>query len=207
MFGRGEGQQASHTTDIYTDGQPYLKSRAGAFLLAGGLTLPGGATTAPPTPPPTTPPPASSDSTPYHFESDAQGWAASGALVTGVASSTTRAWAGSRSLAVTLSASASGTGRVFVTQPSAPAGATVSFRVWLPTGHRLTGVQPFVQQGAAGNYVWTGAWASAASLTPGAWNTVSVQVPAGAAALSQLGLELFTSGAGTAPLFVDAVAW
>jgi hypothetical protein len=55
LFGRGEGRQASHLTDVYTDGQLFLKSRAGAFLKAGGLAIPAGSTTTPT--PPTTPTP------------------------------------------------------------------------------------------------------------------------------------------------------
>ncbi|HYO52216.1 hypothetical protein [Archangium sp.] len=44
LFGRGEGRQAAHTNDVYTDGQLFLKSRAGAFLKAGGLPIPAGST-------------------------------------------------------------------------------------------------------------------------------------------------------------------
>jgi hypothetical protein len=42
LFGRGEGRQSSHTNDYYTDGQLFMKSRAGAFLKAGGLAIPRG---------------------------------------------------------------------------------------------------------------------------------------------------------------------
>jgi hypothetical protein len=42
LFGKGEGRQSSYTNDVYTDGQLFMKSRAGAFLKAGGLTLPAG---------------------------------------------------------------------------------------------------------------------------------------------------------------------
>jgi hypothetical protein len=42
LFGRGEGRQSSYTNDYYTDGQLFMKSRAGAFLKAGGLAVPPG---------------------------------------------------------------------------------------------------------------------------------------------------------------------
>jgi hypothetical protein len=42
LFGKGEGRQSSYTNDYYTDGQLFMKSRAGAFLKAGGLALPRG---------------------------------------------------------------------------------------------------------------------------------------------------------------------
>ena len=205
LFGRGEGQQASHTNDVYTDGQPYLKSRAGAFLTAGGLSLPVGPIT---TPPPTTPPPTGSDAAPFNFEAGVQGWTASGSQVAGVSSSSTRAYAGSRSLAVAMAGPAGGPSRVSVLAPAVGGGRTVSFRVWLPSGHKLSGVQPYVQQGAAGGWAFTSTWVSATSLTPNAWNTVSVTVPASATApLSQLGLELFTSASWSGTVHVDSVAW
>jgi len=52
LFGRGEGRQSSYQNDYYTDGQLFMKSRAGAFLKAGGLAIPAG-TTGTTTPPPT----------------------------------------------------------------------------------------------------------------------------------------------------------
>jgi hypothetical protein len=39
LFGPGAGGQAYHTNDVYTDGQRFMQSRAGAFLNAGGLPL------------------------------------------------------------------------------------------------------------------------------------------------------------------------
>lgn len=39
LFGAGASGQSSYTNDVYTDGQLFMKSRAGAFLNAGGLPL------------------------------------------------------------------------------------------------------------------------------------------------------------------------
>jgi hypothetical protein len=39
LFGPGAGGQSSYKNDVYTDGQPFMKSRAGAFLNAGGLPI------------------------------------------------------------------------------------------------------------------------------------------------------------------------
>ncbi len=39
LFGAGERYQSSHRNDHYGDGQPFMKSRAGAFLNAGGLPI------------------------------------------------------------------------------------------------------------------------------------------------------------------------
>lgn len=39
LFGAGAGEQSWYDNDVYTDGQLFMKSRAGAFLNAGGLPL------------------------------------------------------------------------------------------------------------------------------------------------------------------------
>jgi hypothetical protein len=220
LFGKGEGRQSSYTNDYYTDGQLFMKSRAGAFLKAGGLTIPRGSTTSPtvttptPTPTPTpvptptpTPTPSTGDAAPFNFESGTQGWSAAG-LAASVSTATARAWSGSYSLAVTLNGTASGMSRVSVGNASVPAGRTVSFKLWLPVGSRLTAVQPYVQQGATGSWAYTSKWTSATTLRAGEWNTVTVQVPTTATTpLHQLGLELFTDAAWSGTVHVDSVSW
>jgi hypothetical protein len=42
LFGRGEGQQSSYENDQYSEGELFMKSRAGAFLAAGGLPISAG---------------------------------------------------------------------------------------------------------------------------------------------------------------------
>ncbi|MDY7230370.1 hypothetical protein [Hyalangium rubrum] len=206
LFGKGEGRQSSYTNDYYTDGQLFMKSRAGAFLKAGGLVIPAGPTLPGTTPPPT--PPPSTDPAPFHFENGTQGWTRWGATITGISSSSARAWAGSRSLAVSMAGAVNGLAKVYVPGASVPRGRTVSFRVWVPAGSRVTALQPYVQQGAGGGWRYTGTWISAATLRTGAWNTVSVQVPANAVLpLQELGLELSTNGSWTGTVHVDSVSW
>jgi len=218
LFGAGAGGQSSYQNDTYSDGQLFMKSRAGAILSAGGVTLAtgsgtgtagttgtggrggstgaggGGGTAMPP-----------SDTAQYNFEAGTQGWASSGAPLTGAASSTTRAFAGTRSLAV--SVAGSGAANVVVGSPAVPAGRVVSFRVWIPSGSGLSSIQPFVLQGAAGNWTWTGNWRAASSLTANAWNTITVTVPSNAAALAQLGVEISTATSWTGTVYVDSVGW
>lgn len=149
---------------------------------------------------------SSGDTAQYNFESSAQSWISTGSTITGVARSTDRAFAGTASLKVNLGTSA-GDGFSKVTNPAVPAGATVTFRIWIPSGSTLTAVQPYVLQGAAGNWAWTGTYRSIGQLSAGSWNTLSVQVPAGAAALAELGV-MFSRSAGTATAaYVDSVAY
>jgi hypothetical protein len=214
LFGAGAGGQSSYQNDNYTDGQLFMKSRAGAILNAGGVTLAtGGGVTGTGGSGGTTGTggttgsggASGSDSAQYNFESGAQGWAASGAPLTGAASSTTRAFAGTHALAV--SVGGSGTATVTVSSPAAGAGKVVTFHLWVPSGSGISSLQPFALQGASGNWTWTGNWRAISSLTANAWNTVQVTVPANAAPLAQLGVEVASGTSWTGTLYVDAVAW
>lgn len=215
LFGAGAGGQSSYQNDIYSDGQPFLRSRAAAILNNGGVPIAdgrggtggaggaggsagaaGGAGMGAP-----------SDPSRYGFESTTQGWGTSGGILSSVASSADRSFAGDSSLKLNVSGAA-GSARARVTNPPTPAGATVTFRIFLPAGTAVSAVQPYVLQGAAGSWRWTGAWRAASSLTAGAWNTISLQVPSNAAVpLAELGVEITTQASWSGALYVDAVNW
>jgi hypothetical protein len=211
LFGKGEGRQSSYTNDVYTDGQLFMKSRAGAFLKAGGLAIPatgvtppGGTTPVEPPPPPAPPPAAVA----FNFESTTQGWTRWGSIVPSLSTSSTRAYAGSRSLEVKLTGAPGGVGKAYVSGASVPAGKTVTFNVWIPTGSRVSALQPYMMQGASGGWRWSGSWIGASSLKAGAWNTLTLPVPTNAVSpFQELGLEIFTDASWTGSLYVDAVSW
>jgi hypothetical protein len=83
----------------------------------------------------------------------------------------------------------------------------VTFHVWIPSGSALASIQPFVLQGASGNWTWTGNWQAASSLKTNAWNTLQVTVPANAAPLFQLGVQVATGASWTGTIYVDSVSW
>jgi hypothetical protein len=149
---------------------------------------------------------APTDASRYNFEAGTQAWSSTGGMLTSLSSSTDRAFLGARSLKVTVSGGP-GTQRVFVGAPPAPAGASLSFRVFVPAGSAVSSVQPYVLQGAAGNWAWTGSWRGIASLSPGQWNTILVSVPANAAPLQELGVEIGTNASWSGAVYVDAVSW
>jgi hypothetical protein len=142
----------------------------------------------------------------YNFESSAQAWTSSGASIASVARSTERAFAGAASLKVTFGSSA-GDGFAKISNPPVAAGRTVTFHVWIPSGTSLSAIQPYVLQGAAGGWAWTGTWRAVGSLQAGNWNTLSVQVPPGAAALAELGVVFTLSGPSTSAAYIDSVAY
>ncbi|MET0594893.1 MAG: hypothetical protein ABW133_19495 [Polyangiaceae bacterium] len=225
LFGAGAGGQSSFQNDTYTDGQLFMKSRAGAILRAGGVPLSGGsggsdAGTGTPSADAgtdrndaggaidagndgaSTP----ADSARYNFETGNQSWVASGAPISSVASSATRSFAGAKSLAVTLSGA--GAASAFVRSPTVSAGNVIAFRVFVPSGNVIASIQPYVLQGAAGGWAWTGAWRAGSSLTANAWNTISVTVPSNAKTpLDQIGVEFTTNAGANATAYVDSVTW
>ncbi|HEX3852720.1 MAG TPA: hypothetical protein VHW01_17270, partial [Polyangiaceae bacterium] len=79
--------------------------------------------------------------------------------------------------------------------------------VWIPSGTAVASIQPYVMQGASGGWAWTGNWQTLANLHAGAWNTSTVQVPANASALAELGVQFTLNGAQSGALYVDAVNW
>jgi len=144
----------------------------------------------------------------YGFESGVQSWTSSGGMIYALESSTAHAFAGSRSLAVGINSTASGSQQVYVTAPPIPAGKTVIFHVWIPSGSAISAVQPFVQQGTAGKWAWTGNYQAIGSLKTNAWNTLTVTVPSNAVTpLGSLGVQFGTSGAWTGTCYVDSVGW
>jgi len=146
------------------------------------------------------------DAAQYSFESGTQGWAGT-ANVTGVAQASSPVFSGSRSLAANVNLTAAGTATFAVSSPSVPAGKTVTFHLYIPAGAPITSVQPYALQGAAGGWAWSGNYQPISALKTGAWNTLTVNVPANAAALYQLGVQVSTSAAWKGSVYADSVAW
>jgi hypothetical protein len=141
------------------------------------------------------------------FEANVQGWMNDPASTpfTRVATSTAQRFAGSLSLAGSITA----TGAAFYTllvsppNPLVPAGTTVTYRVFIPTGAMIDYVTPFVQESAPA-YTWTG---MGLAYTPGIWNMFTVTYPANSAAINLLGVQFHTSAAWTGTVYVDSINW
>jgi hypothetical protein len=68
-------------------------------------------------------------------------------------------------------------------------------------------VQPYVLEGPAGGWRWTGNYKSLSQLHPGEWNAIQVVVPSDAAQLDSLGVEFFSNGSTASTAYVDSVTW
>ena len=151
------------------------------------------------------------DNAQYGFESSSQGWtmaAGSGAFTT-IARSTARHFAGQASLAASINATATANYILEVSPPTPaiPAGASVTFHVYIPAGTGLTSIQPYVQEGQSGGFRFTGTSVGAAAFTLDGWTTVTVTVPTNATAILRLGVRFISSGAWMDTVYVDSVSW
>lgn len=139
----------------------------------------------------------------FHFETDPQRWSASGSQISGIATSTTRDYAGNQSLAVNFNGATAGTSSVNVNDVAVTAGTTITFRVWIPSGSQITTVEPYLQDY---NWAWSQSWYG--SLTANAWNTLTLTVPSTATTpLKLLGIRFTTSAAWTGTCYIDSVSW
>jgi hypothetical protein len=146
---------------------------------------------------------ANPDPAQFNFETDPQRWSSSGSQISGVATSTAQHFAGNQSLAVNFNGSAAGTSSASVGNVAVLPGMTITFLVWIPSGSKITTLQPYMQDR---NWAWTSSWYG--SLTPNAWNTVALPVPPTAVAPFQnLGLQFTTSAGWTNTCYIDSVSW
>ena len=139
----------------------------------------------------------------FNFETDPQGWAGGGGVISGVATSTAQHYAGNQSLAVNINSTASGSSSVSVGNVSVLPGMTITFHVWIPSGYKISNLQPYMQDN---NWAWTSSWYG--SFTPNAWNTLSLTVPANAVSpFHNLGIQFNTSAGWTNTCYIDSVSW
>ena len=139
----------------------------------------------------------------YHFETDPQGWYGGGGIISGVSNSTVQKYAGNQSLAVNFNYTTASNSSVTLNDVPAPAGATITFRVWIPSGHKISTIEPIVQDY---NWGWSQNWYG--SLNGNAWNTLTVTVPSTATIpLKRLNLKFTTNGGWTNTCYVDSISW
>lgn len=143
------------------------------------------------------------DPTQFHFETDTQPWAASGAQIGGIATSTAQHFAGKQSMAVNFNGTSAGASSVEMSYAVVPAGATITFHVWIPAGSQITAIEPYLA-----DYNWASTSNPTTSFTAGAWNTLTLKVPATATTpLNRLGLKMTTGAAWTGTVYVDSIDW
>jgi hypothetical protein len=140
----------------------------------------------------------------YDFEKGSQGWTSTGLPIASVAPSSTQHFNGSKSLSVNFAAGETGTASAYVENPTVPAGATVTFHVWVPSGTNLAWIKPF----ATGlNGQLAGPQIPMGSVQTNAWNTLHLTVPSVAWKTALLGVQFGSSAPWSGTCFIDAVGW
>jgi len=139
----------------------------------------------------------------FNFETDPQSWWAGGSPIAGIATSNAQQFAGNQSLAVNFNSTTSGSSSVGVGNVAVLPGMTITFHVWIPGGHKISSIQPYMQDH---NWNWTSSYYG--SFTANAWNTLTLTVPQSAVSPFQnLGLQIATSTGWTNTCYIDSVSW
>jgi hypothetical protein len=139
----------------------------------------------------------------YNFESDIQGWQSGGASAS-TSLSAGQSLAGAGSLAIKLNQASHA--EVSVANPAIASARQITFNIFIRDNARVASLQPYAKEGAAGNWAWHGNWTSYQRLLPGRWNTISVDIPAGAQALDSIGLQISMREPYDGTLFLDSVS-
>jgi endoglucanase len=160
-----------------------------------------------PTPSPTStpsstpsPPPPPPSGTVYDFETGLAGWQTAWGGAT-IAGSTTRAFTGTHSVAITVPAVKDWPAVDNQTGPfpGLASGNVASFQIWSPAANPLT-IVPFVYDGS-----WSPHFTAAVSLNPG-WNLISFVVPT-VSAFHGIGFQMTNLNAWGGTLYLDTVGW
>ncbi len=86
-----------------------------------------------------------------------------------------------------------------------PVGATVTYQVWVPEGHKISDLQGFMQTTTSGSWVSEGR--SGSQIGAGAWTQLSIRVPESYAGRDplELGVRLLVNGPWSGVVYIDAV--
>jgi hypothetical protein len=162
----------------------------------------------PPEPPGAELPPISADYPhQYEFEVDVQSWRIEGEAGTIFRRSGDQFNRGAASLAVDFNG-LPGNLRIFVNDVTVPANTPVDFHLRLPDGCVPASVQPYMVEGEATAYRWTGAWYPGESYHPGQWDAVGFTVPADVTnPVGSLGLDFAVPLGCSGTVYVDTVGW
>lgn len=231
LFGMGADCQSSYENDYDSTGQLFLNSRAKAFYAAGGLSLGTGSTVDAGVdagtdagvvdsgvrdagvdagrPDSGTPDAGTGtgDVAQFNFETGLQGFYTTGKVLTGVSLTNSVVYAGKGSLAVAISGKSKGLQQVLVDNPVIPAGVTLNFRVYVPSGTPISSVQVFAQESSATGWRWNANWVDANVIAKNSWVTLSVPLPKDASAIQSMGVEFNVNKLATGTVYIDSIGW
>ena len=138
----------------------------------------------------------------YDFEDGTtDGWGTDYGPAT-VANSTAEAFSGTHSLAVTLTGAGNPGIASLAAPPGVAAGTVLTYHLYEPAGATVVSANPYAVDGD-----WNYYFGGAVSLSPGAWTTLTLKVPALQAGLRYIGVEFENGGGVKTTLYLDAIGW
>lgn len=137
----------------------------------------------------------------YNFERGGA-WTGLDGAVDGTSNTGAVAFLGFSSMQIDLDGASDG--RVWTEPSTSPSpGATVLYRVYIPSGAPISAIQPYVMDA---NWAWTDSWNT--NLPRDAWVTVAVVVPQWATLpLKEIGVKAYLSQPYAGPIYLDAIQW
>ena len=138
----------------------------------------------------------------FNFEWSSQGWLRSNTRIASILRSTAKAFSGNCSLAVAFNATQSGYVNAYVPATTLNAQNQFTFRIWIPAGSSIATVAPYLTKGAT--FVSNRKYVS--NLQAGAWNTITLDVPAGVAfPISTIGVQFYVNAPYTGTVYIDSI--
>jgi mannan endo-1,4-beta-mannosidase len=127
---------------------------------------------------------------------------------------TDKAYNGTHSLEWKVTSTANGKADIVVNSNKVilTPGASMTFRVWIPSGVPITSIQPYVMPHNAtwSTTEWNSAWAGYDSIKKDDWNEFTVTLsPTSSTSLTeqQFGIQIQTSEVGNFTMYVDSIDW
>ena len=159
--------------------------------------------------------PVLTDTARFNFEASKQNWVDLGVGASREAGlppvrSADRSYAGDHSLRYPIVVTKNGTSErlVGVVGPNIgdlPQGQAITFQVWVPTGHKITALQAFVQTRAQGS--WQQDQRSGDQIGTAAWTQMRVPIPASFAGQEplELGVRVTVNGPWLGDVYIDSI--
>lgn len=154
---------------------------------------------------------ATGDISKIGFEADIEGFYTGSPETAVLSLSNEKAYKGNSSLKVDIAVSADGMSDAKVDTKVIPAGSTITFRIWVPSGAPITAIQAYCMphNDDWSDAKWNAKWGGYEYLTKDDWNEFSFVLPEDTNMdyAQQLGIQVETSGEGEFGLYVDSIDW
>lgn len=154
---------------------------------------------------------ATGDNSKIGFETDIEGFYTGTSETTTLSLSAEKAYKGDSSLRVDIAGSADGMSDAKIDTKIIPAGSTITFRIWIPSGAPLSAIQAYCMPHNAdwSDTKWNAKWGGYEYLVKDEWNEFSFVLPEDTDMdyAQQLGIQVQTSGEESFSLYVDSIDW